>query len=114
MTDAPPPRLPPRWLGLLLRAPLLLAPIMMTWAGFRVVQAGSMIVGMGLIVVSAITAVLVFRRWRESRSLLEIDPTNGDVSPAYLDYIVWTFLGLPFVLIALLVLSLITEKATGT
>jgi hypothetical protein len=97
-----------------LSAPLLLAPIAMVWAGFRVVQMGSDVLGIGLIVVAAITAVLAFRHIRHLPAAQLVDPVTGDVPRAYFDYIVWAFIGLPFILLGLLVLSLITNDATGT
>ena len=114
MSDSLPPRTPPSWLARLVTAPILLAPIAFVWAGIRMVQTGSTVLGIGFVIVAAVTAVLALRRLRQSTSLLEIDPNTGDVSRAYLDYIVWAFIGLPFILIALLILTLITNDANRT
>jgi hypothetical protein len=100
------------WVTRLLLAVLIVPTIMVAWAGLRMPEAGSEVVGIGLVVVAAITAVLVVRRIRHVPSVQLVDAVSGDLPRTEFDYIVWSFL-VPFILLGLLLVSLVIDAANG-
>jgi hypothetical protein len=111
MDDAP-ERTVPTWVARLFLAPLVVAAILMAWAGLRIVEAGSALVGIGLIIVAAITAVLVVRRIMQVRPGQRVDPVSGDLPRVEFDYIIWWFV-VPFILLGLFLLDLVIDAANG-
>ena len=88
---------------------VLLVPV---WAGIRLVQAGATVPGVGVVTVSLVTVALWIRFVRRDadRTVLVL----GDIRQEGVDYLVWTALGVPFVLIGLLVSWLLAGGRAGT
>ena len=110
MTQAPEPRRLPSWFRVLLVAIglLFIAPI---WGGIRMIQAGSVVLGIGLTAVGLITAGLYVRGVRGvvvSNERTD-DPAAFLFSDRYVDYAIWTAVGAPLIAAGLLLVWLITR-----
>jgi hypothetical protein len=103
-----------RWSSVWLRVMLVViggALLVPAWAGVRMIQAGSVVSGIGLTAVALITIALYVR------AVLRVvvssepsdDPTGFLWSERYVDYVIWTAVGIPFVIVALIVVWLITK-----
>jgi hypothetical protein len=79
----------------------------MVAAGLRVIAGGTIGVGIALLVTGAITGYLALRR------LAEVVRTSGETNPGELrgpafDYIVWTAIGLPVLLVVGILIAILT------
>ena len=99
-----------RLLTLVRTAPVLAVPLMMSWGALRI-AGGSPLAGIGLATVAVVTFVLGVRKLRSKDS-----PADGvgarEVSSAHYDYIVWVYVGLSFVMMAILGLVLVSSAVS--
>jgi hypothetical protein len=104
-------RRPPRWFRTLLYGfvVVLLVPV---WAGIRLVQAGATIPGVGVVAVGLVTVALWIRSIRRDTDRTVL--VSSDISQEGVDYLVWTALGVPFILIGLLLIWLMAGGRAGT
>jgi hypothetical protein len=111
MTPSDDSRRPPRWLRALLWgfAVVLLVPV---WAGIRLVQAGATVPGAGVVAVALVTVALWIRFVRRDADRTVL--VSSDIRQEGVDYLVWTALGVPFVLIGLLLIWLLAGGRAGT
>jgi hypothetical protein len=101
-----------RLLTLLRTTPVLAVPLVMSWGAFR--MAGwSPPAGIGLATVAVVTLVLGVRRLRSKVSPAE-GVGAGELPSAEFDYIVWVYVGLPFVIVAILGLVLVIGAVSGS
>lgn len=91
----------------LVSAPALAGWIVVVWAASRV-WGESPPLAVGLIVIAVPSFFLSVRRIRQQAAEPTAMRERGELSGAQFDYIIWMAIGLPFVLVAMLVVALIT------
>lgn len=96
-----------------LSAPPLLGLLVMLWAAFRV-WAASPLAGIGLVAIGVPSILLNVRRIRRQASGPAEDEGAGELPSADFDYIIWVAIGMPFVLVVLLMLLLVTGGLSST
>ena len=103
------PSRPPRWywLFLIVFSVFMLLPV---WGAIRLVQEGSFVLGIGLGAVVCVGGALWLRavRGEMGRPWGDDDPAPLLTSNAYLDYLIWISVGLPFIFAGTLLLWLLT------
>jgi uncharacterized membrane protein YidH (DUF202 family) len=88
----------------------IFAALLMLWGGLRTVALGSALLGIFLFVCGGITAALAARELvNRVRSRKRVE-SSGELATYEFDYIMWTALGLP----VLLVLGLLAFVLTGS
>jgi hypothetical protein len=96
----------PRWLQIAALMPMQLAWVFLIAAGLRVIALGSGPLGVVLIGAGAITGYLALRRLAGAiKAPGEVDP--GELQGAAFDYIVWTAVGLPVVVVVALLIAVL-------
>jgi hypothetical protein len=82
------------------------------WAGVRIMQIGSVAIGLVVVIVSLVTLVL----WVRSVCHAPDMSTDGsfDITREGLDYVVWTAIAVPFIFIALILVWLLAGGANGS
>ena len=111
MTQGPPSPPAARLFRFLLLAVtlVLLVPV---WAGIRIIQTGSVVLGFGLVAMGLVTFLLAIRFVRA-----EPGPTGDgsyDITEQHVDYAIWAGIGIPFIAVGLFVLFLLTSGSSGT
>jgi hypothetical protein len=89
-------------------APVLLGQVVMMWVAVRSLATQPMLsIVIGLIAVPSF--VFLIRQGRQQASEVPVTDPTWTLSPAHFDYIVWTAIGVPFVVIVGLVVLLIVN-----
>lgn len=107
------PKVPPRWLRVGLLFPIQLGWIVMLAAGLRVTIGGSVIVGLLLIGVGLVTAFLGLRRLRAAVAAPPEAEYSGELRGPQFDYLIWTVIGAPMVLVLALLAFVLAGNGTG-
>jgi hypothetical protein len=103
-----------KWSSIWLRVILVViggALLVPAWAGVRLIQAGTVVSGIGLTAVALITIALYVRA--VFRAVVSNEPNDDPAaflwSERYVDYAIWTAVGIPVVIVALIVVWLVTK-----
>ena len=92
--------------------PAILGGAVTVWAGLRLATT-SLLVGLPLVAVGAVTVVLVVRLMLGRLAAPDGTTPTGDLSGPYFDYIIWVALGVPMLVILALAILLITGGASS-
>jgi hypothetical protein len=111
MTQDPDSQRGPRWYRRLSYA-IALVLLFPAWAGVRLIQSGAVAIGIGAIFVAFITFALAIRYLHNEPGLRR--DGSYEITSQHVDYVVWTALGVPFILIGLLVVWLIADGLNRT
>ena len=89
---------------------VVLAVLVPVWAGIRIMQMGSVGLGLGVAIVGVVTVVLWVRYLRR-----EPGPSSDgsfDVTQERVDFAIWTAIGVPFLLVGLMIVWLVADRLT--
>lgn len=92
--------------------PLLVGGPVMIWAGARTVGT-SLPVGLVLMAIGAVTTILVGRVFVDGVRSGSSPAISGELRGPYFDYLMWTMIGAPFILVALLLILAVTGGLTS-
>ncbi len=98
--------------GWVVAVPLLLGSLVVAWTG-ATVAAYNLPAGLAILAVAAVTILLLARAMRGVIQASIVNGQSGDMPEPWLDYLVWTMIGAPLVLAALLVVMAVANRLSG-
>ena len=98
--------------GWVFAVPLLLGSLVVAWTG-ATVAAYNLPAGLAILAVAAVTILLLARAMRGVIQASIVNGQSGDMPEPWLDYLVWTMIGAPLVLAALLVVMAVANRLSG-